>query len=159
MRIKFSTGSWVSHIKVCWHHNSIKSSPTPGSTQLGLWHSCVPHLAQGSFLQKKIKRCKMLFFISVKLRWHSAARCHFTNKIYLKLQLPKNVIYKKCGPKLIYFNEKILRKIWTSFDFECPNFMIFDFTVPSQALQISKKDFATFYFFVKMKLVSNLVQP
>ena len=39
---------------------------------------------------------------------------------------------KNSGPKLIFFNEKKIRKIQTFFDFECPNFMIFDDTVPSQ---------------------------
>ena len=38
----------------------------------------------------------------------------------------------KCGPKLIFFNEKN-RKIRTEkIDFECPNFIIFDATEPSQ---------------------------
>ena len=36
-------------------------------------------------------------------------------------------------------------------DFECPDFMIFDAIVPSQP---SEKHFATFDFFVKMKLAS-----
>ena len=31
---------------------------------------------------------------------------HFSNKIVLKLKLSKIIIYKKCGPKLIFYNEK-----------------------------------------------------
>ena len=33
-------------------------------------------------------------------------RRHFSNKIILKLNLSKNVFYKKCDPKLIFFSEK-----------------------------------------------------
>ena len=29
------------------------------------------------------------------------------NKVLIKLKLSKNVINKKCAPKLIFFNEKI----------------------------------------------------
>ena len=35
---------------------------------------------------------------------------HFSNKIILKLKLSKNVFYKKCGPKLIFFNEKKIER-------------------------------------------------
>ena len=58
-----------------------------------------------------------------------------SNKVILKLNIPKNEFKKKCGPKLIFFNEKN-KTIWTfltqKIDFECPNFMIFGATVPSQ---------------------------
>ena len=40
----------------------------------------------------------------------------FSNKIYLKLKSSINVFHKKCGPKLILFNEKT--NIWTFFDIE-----------------------------------------
>ena len=33
-------------------------------------------------------------------------RCHFNNNAFFKLKLSKNVFYKKCGPKLIFFDEK-----------------------------------------------------
>ena len=54
----------------------------------------------------------------------------------------KNVIYKKCGPKLKFFNEKetnikIRTFLTQKIDFKCPNFMIFNATAIS-ALQISK---------------------
>ena len=37
---------------------------------------------------------------------------HFSNK---ELILSKNVNNKKCAPKLVFFNEKKLRKIWMIF--------------------------------------------
>ena len=44
------------------------------------------------------------------------------------MKLSKDGFYKKCGPKLIFVNEKKIRKI----DIENPNFIrIFDGTVPS----------------------------
>ena len=81
------------------------------------------------------------------------------------MKLSNNVFYKKFGPKLIFFNEKKNRKIQTFFDveidFECPNVVIFDTIAVHCAisvLQISKNHFVTFDFFVKIKLVSNVVQ-
>ena len=38
-------------------------------------------------------------------------------KVIQFLKLSKNVFYKKCGPKFIFFNENF-RKIWTFFDKE-----------------------------------------
>ena len=35
---------------------------------------------------------------------------HFRNKICSILKLSKNVFYQKCGPKLIFFNEKKIEK-------------------------------------------------
>ena len=59
---------------------------------------------------KEIKRCKMFFDISNAEKAVSPKITrHFSNKTLLKLKLSKNVVYKKCGPKLIYFNEKIER--------------------------------------------------
>ena len=40
------------------------------------------------------------------------------NKVLLKLKFSKNVNNKKCAPKLIFFNEKKLRKIQIIFDIE-----------------------------------------
>ena len=43
---------------------------------------------------------------------------HFSNKGIEKLMISKNVNNKKCAPKLIFFNEKKLRKIRIIFDIE-----------------------------------------
>ena len=40
------------------------------------------------------------------------------NKMIQKLMLSINVINKKCAPKLVFFNEKKLRKIRMIFDIE-----------------------------------------
>ena len=40
------------------------------------------------------------------------------NKVTEELKLSKNVFYKKCGTKLIFFNEIFFRKIQTLFDIE-----------------------------------------
>ena len=45
-------------------------------------------------------------------------RRHFRNKIRSILKLSKNAFYKKCGLKLIFFNEILFRKIQTFFDIE-----------------------------------------
>ena len=45
-------------------------------------------------------------------------RRHFSNKVILKLNLSKNVFYKKCGPKLVFFNGKRNEKDWDVFDVE-----------------------------------------
>ena len=43
---------------------------------------------------------------------------HFSNKVILKLILSKNVNNKECAPKLVFFNEKKMRKIRKIFDIE-----------------------------------------
>ena len=43
---------------------------------------------------------------------------HFSNKVIYKLMLSKNVNNKICAPKLIFFNEKKMRKIRIIFDVE-----------------------------------------
>ena len=87
-------------------------------------------------------------------------RRHFRNKSRSILKLSKNVFYKKCGPKLIFFNEFFFRKIRMFFDIENWLWMsrLHDFRrhCAISALLISKKHFATFHFFVKMKLVSTV---
>ena len=45
-------------------------------------------------------------------------RSHFRNKVVKFLKLSKNAFYKKCGPKLIFFNEKKMRKTWMIFEIE-----------------------------------------
>ena len=86
-------------------------------------------------------------------------RRHFWNKSCLILRLSKNVFYKKCGPKLIYismnfyFFERFghlmtLNWLWMS------RFLDFRSHCAISALQISKKHFAAFDSFVKLKLVS-----
>ena len=40
------------------------------------------------------------------------------NKVKKKIMLPKNVNNKKCTLKLIFFDEKMLKKIWMMFDTE-----------------------------------------
>ena len=42
----------------------------------------------------------------------------FSNKVGLKSKLPKNNFNKKYAPKLLFFNEKKIRKIWMIFDLE-----------------------------------------
>ena len=42
----------------------------------------------------------------------------FSNKKVLKLKLPKNNFNKKCAPKLLFFNEKKIRKIRIIFGIE-----------------------------------------
>ena len=43
---------------------------------------------------------------------------HFSNKAVLKLKAAKKAFYKKDAPKLIFFNEKKIRKIRMIFDIE-----------------------------------------
>ena len=40
------------------------------------------------------------------------------NKVVQKLKFPKNVINKRCAPKIKFFNEKKNRKIRVIFDIE-----------------------------------------
>ena len=48
----------------------------------------------------------------------SKIRRDFRNKSCSILKLSKNVNNKKCAPKLIFFNEKKMRKILIIFDIE-----------------------------------------
>ena len=43
---------------------------------------------------------------------------HFSNNVIQKMILSKNVENKKFAPKLVFFNEKILKKIPMIFDVE-----------------------------------------
>ena len=69
---------------------------------------------------KKISKIKMIFWFDFPRCSHglSKIRRHFRNKSRSILKLSKNVFYKKCGPKLILFNEIFFRKIRTFFDIE-----------------------------------------
>ena len=63
--------------------------------KLELWHLCVPHLAQGSSLQKK--GCKNFFLLIciTEMAVLTKIECQFSNKMILKLKLTINVFYKK----------------------------------------------------------------
>ena len=43
---------------------------------------------------------------------------HFSNYLIKKMMLSKNFDNKKCAPKLVFFDEKNLRKIPMSFDIQ-----------------------------------------
>ena len=45
--------------------------------------------------------------------WH-----HFGTKVILELIIKKKVNYKKCGPRLVFFNKEKMRKIRMIFDIE-----------------------------------------
>ena len=139
----------------------LNSGREAGGNQIYLVTLRPTQLTQASFY-KKIKCCKMVFWYFQC--WDSTVlpkiRRHFRNKSHSILKLPKNVFYKKCGPKLKFFNELFFRKIRTFFDIEnwlwMSRFHDFWCHCAISALQISKKHFATFDFFVKMKLVSTV---
>ena len=83
-------------------------------TKLGLWHLCVPHLAQGSLLQKRLQNV-FLEICNAEIAVLTKIERQFSNKVILKLKLTINVFYKKCSPKWILFNEKNFKKIQTIF--------------------------------------------
>ena len=64
---------------------------------------------------------KKIWTLSDKLdrfRKITILRPNFRNKLFLKLDLSKNVFNKSWCPKLIFFNENFFRKIQTIFDVE-----------------------------------------
>ena len=75
---------------------------------------------QGVDFSKKISKIEIFFWFDFHRCSHgpSKIRRHFRNKSCSILKLSKNVFYKKCGPKLIFFFEKKIRKIWMIFDIE-----------------------------------------
>jgi hypothetical protein len=77
-------------------------------------------LTQALFLQKKSNVAKCFFGISNAeiSTVLPKIRRHFSNKTFLELKLSGNVFYKKRGPKLIFFNEKKIRKFRTFYDIE-----------------------------------------
>ena len=102
-----------------------------------------------------------MFFWYLK-RWDSAVSPknghHFSNKLFqnwnYKKKITKNVVLNW------YFSIKENGKIQAFFatiDFECPNFMIFDATVPSQRYRFQKTILQRLIFLVKMELVSSVL--
>ena len=84
------------------------------------WWSFADVSQQGVDFSKKISKVRVFFWFDFHRCSHgpSKIRRHFRNKSRSILKLSKNVFYKKCGPKLIFFNEKKIREIWTFFDIE-----------------------------------------
>ena len=77
------------------------------------WWSWADVSQQGVDFSKKISKIKLIFWFHFHRCSHgpSKIRHHFRNK-------SRSISYKKCGPKLLFFNEKIFREIWTFFDIE-----------------------------------------
>ena len=76
------------------------------------WWSFIDVSQQGLHFSKKISKMKIFFWFDFHRCSHgpSKIRRHFRNKSRSILKLSKNVFYKKCGPKLIFFNEKKIQK-------------------------------------------------
>ena len=76
------------------------------------WWSFEDVSQQGVDISKKISKIKIFFWFDFHRCSHgpSKIRRHFRNKSRSILKLSKNVFYKKCGPKLIFFNEKKIQK-------------------------------------------------
>ena len=70
------------------------------------WWTFADVSQQGIDFTKKISK-KIIFWFDFHKCSHrpSKIRRHFRNKSRSILKLSKNVFYKKCGPKLIFFNE------------------------------------------------------
>ena len=78
------------------------------------------------------------------------------NKSRSILKLTKNLFYKKCGPKLIFFFlERFGHFLTQKIDFECPGFMIFDATVPYQHYRYQKTILQHLIFFCKNEACVN----
>ena len=87
--------------------------------QYGLWSFQTGGTKLERFLPKnQHTRRKLLNFENWVNGEVSKIRRHFRNKSRSILMLSKNVNNKKCAPKLIFFNEKKLRKIRIIFDIE-----------------------------------------
>ena len=76
------------------------------------WWSWVDVSQQGVDFSKKISKIKMIFWFDFHRCSHgpSKIRPHFRNKSRSILKLSKNAFYKRCGPKLIFFNEIFFKK-------------------------------------------------
>ena len=76
------------------------------------WWSWADVSQQGVDFSKKISKIRIIFWFDFHRCSHgpSKIRRHFRNKSRSILKLSKNVFYKKCGPKLIFFNEKKIQK-------------------------------------------------
>ena len=72
-----------------------------------LWWSFADVSQQGVDFSKKISKITIIFWFDFHRCSHgpSKIRRHFRNKSRSILKLSKNVFYKKCGPRLIFFNE------------------------------------------------------
>ena len=73
---------------------------------------------QGFGLKINCSQTKLPNFVSPSTDSSSKIGFHFSSKAVLKLKLAKNAFYKKGAPKLIFFNEKKIRKIRMIFDVE-----------------------------------------
>ena len=84
------------------------------------WWSFADVNQQGIDFSKKISKIKIIFWFDFHKCSHgpSKIRRHFRNKSRSILRSSKNVFYKKCGPKLIFFSEKKIWKNRMMFDIE-----------------------------------------
>ena len=73
-----------------------------------------------NFPRQKLSESFSIFFSlkNINLGTHFLLLTFLENKVLWKLKLSKNVNNKKCAPKLIFLNEKKLRKIRIIFDVE-----------------------------------------
>ena len=71
------------------------------------WWSFEDMSQQGVDFSKNINKIKIIFWFDFHRCLHgpSKIRCHFRNKSRSILKLSKILFYKKCGPRLIFFNE------------------------------------------------------
>ena len=65
--------------------------------KLELWHLCVPHLAQGSSLQKKVAKLLFLEICNAEIAVLTKIECQFSNKVILKLKLLKDHLKKNAS--------------------------------------------------------------
>ena len=67
---------------------------------------------------------------SILFYFLSKNRHNFSNKAVLKMKIPKNIYNKKCGLKLLFSTEIVLKKMLIIFDieiiFESPILALFD---------------------------------
>ena len=84
------------------------------------WWSFADVSQQGVDFSKKISKITIIFWFDFHRCSHrpSKIRRHFRNKSRSILKLSKKVFYKKCGPRLIFFDEIFFRKFRTFFDIE-----------------------------------------
>ena len=76
------------------------------------WWSFADMSQKGVDISNKISKIRIIFWFDFHRCSHgpSKIRRHFRNKSRSILKLSKNVFYKKCGPKLIFFSEKKIQK-------------------------------------------------
>ena len=95
----------------CWSQKN--STPASILSQVSFTqtaHHSVTSVVEfcGREFSKKISKIEIIFLFDFHKCSHrqSKVRRHFRNKSRSILKLTKNKFYKKCGPKLIFFNEK-----------------------------------------------------